>query len=102
MTLPPETDDDICKLLVAWHAFELGQGGHPVIDFNLPDLAPSGAAPYTAREQILEDLIATHGRDEFQRFLLAYINDPDHFRESFRKEYGISIAAAVSEIPGGR
>ena len=53
---------------------------------------------YGAWRYFLEDLIATRGRDPFQRFLLACMNNPDHFRESFRREYDRGIAEAVRQF----
>lgn len=53
---------------------------------------------YVLWRYFLEDLVKTHGRDEFQRFLTAYINDPDHFREIFHREYGMEVSTAAAEF----
>jgi len=55
---------------------------------------------YAAWHYFLRYLVERYGRDSFQRFLLAYLNDPAPYREHFAKVYGRPLADVVADFQG--
>jgi hypothetical protein len=53
---------------------------------------------YVAWRYFLEHMILTRGRDKFQDYLLAAMQDPDRSRSQFQSSFGISFDDAIHEF----
>jgi hypothetical protein len=53
---------------------------------------------YPAWRYFLEFLKHTRGRHAFQDFTLAFMRDPDAWRQSFQKSFGTSFENAIAEF----
>jgi hypothetical protein len=73
----------------------------PIID---PDQRAAATDPFDMRlgyqtwRYFLEHLIDTHGRGLFQRFMTAYIAQPDEYRTLFSRVYGVPFAQAIQQF----
>lgn len=53
---------------------------------------------YQVWRYFLEHLIETRGRDSFQRYMNAYIEDPSSYRDLFIRVYGTSLEGAIRQF----
>ena len=75
----------------------------PPIEFKfrwgrLPVSRKSLPFRYAAWHYFLRHLVERYGRDSFQRFLLAYLDDPEPYPEHSTKVYGRHLPDVVADF----